>query len=155
MDNNETEQYDGVIAYVDGSFQVQAGRYGFGCVLITPDGIIDEKYGSGNNPDSAALRNVTGEMLGAMFAVKWAMARGYQSISLRYDYEGIEKWATSQWKSKTELTKKYAKAMMDWSRRIHIEYRKITAHTGDKWNERADELAKKAIEEEAVIPDFR
>ncbi len=151
----ETESYPGLTAFVDGSFEVSVGRYGFGCVILQPDREPLEYYGSGDNEASAALRNVTGEMLGAMFAVKWAMAHGYKELLICYDYEGVEKWASGVWKAKTELTKKYAIAMQQWKNNINIRFKKIAAHTGNHYNERADQLAKKAIEESAPIPDFR
>ncbi len=146
---------DSIRAYVDGSFDVSSGRYGFGCVLLLPDGQVIERSGSNANEASAKLRNVTGEMLGAMYAVKWALAHGYQSIEICYDYTGIEYWATGAWKSKTELTKKYAAAMNEWKKSINISFKKIAAHTGEQYNEAADKLAKKAIELELPIPDFR
>lgn len=149
------EEYSGLTAFVDGSFEVSVGRYGFGCVILQPGEEPLEYYGSGNNEASAALRNVTGEMLGAMFAVKWALAHGQSEILICYDYEGIEKWSTGLWKAKTELTVRYANAMKDWGNSIRIDFRKIAAHTGNTYNERADQLAKKAILEEAPIPDFR
>lgn len=144
-----------LIAYVDGSFDVSVGRYGFGCILILPDGETIQKYGSNSNTDSAKLRNVTGEMLGAMYAVKWAMLRGYTEICICYDYTGIENWATGAWKAKTELTKKYAETMQNWGSNIKISFNKIAAHTGDSYNEMADKLAKKAIADQAPIPDFK
>lgn len=151
----EVETYTGLTAFVDGSFEVSVSRYGFGCVILQPEREPLEYYGSGNNETSAALRNVTGEMLGAMFAVKWAIAHDYKEILICYDYEGIEKWASGVWKAKTELTAKYAVAMKEWSRSIYITFRKIAAHTGNRYNELADKLAKRAIQEEAPIPDFR
>lgn len=60
-----------IIAYVDGSFDEDIGKYAFGCIIITPNGEVVQESGNGDNPDSITLRNVTGEMLGAMFAVKW------------------------------------------------------------------------------------
>ena len=150
----EAENYTGLTAFVDGSFEVSVGRYGFGCVILQPEKEPLEYYGSGNNEASAALRNVTGEMLGAMFSVKWAIAHGYKDILICYDYEGIEKWATGLWKAKTELTKKYASAMKEWNKIICITFKKIAAHTGNRYNESADQLAKRAIQEEAPIPDF-
>lgn len=146
---------DGLTAYVDGSFEASLGRYGFGCVILQPDKEPLEYCGSGNKEESAALRNVTGEMLGAMFAVKWAMAHGYTDILICYDYEGVEKWASGVWKARTDLTSKYATAMKEWGRNIHIAFKKIAAHTGNRYNELADQLAKKAIEEALPIPDFR
>lgn len=151
----EEENYAGLTAFVDGSFEVSVGRYGFGCVILQPEKEPLEYYGSGNNEASAALRNVTGEMLGAMFAVKWAMSHGYKDVLICYDYEGIEKWAVGVWKAKTELTSKYAAAMKEWAESIRISFKKIAAHTGNRYNELADQLAKRAIQDEAPIPDFR
>lgn len=147
--------YTGLTAFVDGSFEVSVGRYGFGCVILQPGKEPLEYYGSGNKEESAALRNVTGEMLGAMFAVKWAMSHGYKDVLICYDYEGIEKWAIGVWKAKTELTSKYAAAMKEWAESIRISFKKIAAHTGNRYNELADQLAKRAIQDEAPIPDFR
>lgn len=137
-----------VIAYVDGSFDVRIGRYAYGCILILPSGEIVRKSGGGNNPESAGLRNVTGEMLGAMNAVLWAMKHGYEAIDIRYDYMGIEKWALGQWKTNNELTKKYADYMRQCRQRIRMTFKKIQAHTGDYYNEEADKLAKSALKSE-------
>lgn len=141
-----------VVAYVDGSFSADVGRYSFGCVLITPEGEVAEHSGNGDNPDSLALRNVTGEMLGAMFAVQWCVKKGYSAVDIRYDYSGIEMWATGKWKAKNELTQKYAAYMQQNSRRLNITFTKIAAHTGNYYNELADELAKKALTEGNGIP---
>lgn len=141
-----------VVAYVDGSFSVDVGRYSFGCVLIPPEGEVAEYSGNGDNPDSLALRNVTGEMLGAMFAVQWCVKKGYSAVDIRYDYSGIEMWATGKWKAKNDLTQKYAAYMQQNSRRLNITFTKIAAHTGDYYNELADELAKKALTEGNGIP---
>ena len=87
-----------LIAYVDGSYEHSLLKYAFGCVFLLPDGTIYVENGSGNNPDSAKLRNVTGEMLGSMFAVRWAIKNGFSKLEIRYDYEGVEKWVTGAWK---------------------------------------------------------
>ena len=58
-----------------------------------------------------AIRNVAGEMHGAMYAVQWAFENGYSSVVIHYDYEGIEKWATGVWSAKNPHTKKYAAFM--------------------------------------------
>ena len=73
-----------MVAYVDGSFDEKIGRYAFGCVMIMPDGEIVRESGNGDNPDSVALRNVTGEMLGAMYAVKWCEKNGYSGLEKLY-----------------------------------------------------------------------
>lgn len=134
-----------LLAYVDGSFDVAIGKYAFGCVILTPDGEIIRESGNGDNPESLAIRNVAGEMLGAMTAVRWAIKNGYDTIELRYDYEGIEKWATGAWKAKNALTQKYAEYMQRQKRYIKISFQKVKAHSGDYYNEEADKLAKEAL----------
>ncbi len=136
---------DQLVAYVDGSFDVNLGRYAYGCVLLTPDGEIIRKNGGGSNPECVALRNVAGEMLGAMYAVKWAQKAGYGRIEICYDYMGIEMWATGGWKAKNELTQKYAAFMKESRKTCDMSFRKIAAHTGDTYNEEADKLAKAAL----------
>lgn len=144
-----------VIAYVDGSFDEKIGKYAFGCIMILPSGEIIRESGNGDNPESIALRNVTGEMLGAMFAVKWSIVNRYSSVKICYDYSGIEMWAVGQWKAKTDLTNKYADFMKNNSKNIEISFQKIEAHTGDKYNEEADKLAKTALMDGKGIPKIK
>lgn len=139
-------------AYVDGSFDISLKKYAFGCVFILPDGRTYTEYGNGDNEQSLQLRNVTGEMLGAMYAVKVAMANGYSGVELCYDYEGIEKWVTGRWRAKTDLTAKYAKAMREWGESIEIAFTKVTAHTNVYYNEMADQTAKTGLREGNGIP---
>ena len=146
---------DTLIAYVDGSYEHSLLKYAFGCVFLLPDGSIYVENGSGNNPDSAKLRNVTGEMLGSMFAVRWAIKNGFSKIEIRYDYEGVEKWVTGAWKSKTELTQKYAAAMCKWSQQIQLKFTKVLAHSNVYYNEMADQLAKQALVEKEGVPEIR
>lgn len=143
----------GLVAYVDGSYEHSVKRYAFGCVFILPDDTVYIENGSGSNPDTARLRNVSGEMLGAMYAVRWAIKNGFSRIELRYDYEGIEKWVTGEWKSKTELTRKYAEAMRQWMESIQMRFTKVTAHTNVYYNELADRLAKEGFLERDEIPE--
>lgn len=144
-----------LVAYVDGSYDKKLRRYSFGCILLTPDGKKIRECGNGSNPQSLALRNVTGEMLGAMFAVKWAQMNGYPAIDIRYDYAGIEQWATHGWQAKNELTQKYAAFMDSCRQHIAITFTKVAAHTGNYYNEEADKLAKEALIKADGIPPVR
>ena len=134
-----------VIAYVDGSFEKSIGRYAFGCVILTPAGEEFRKSGSGCDPEGVKIRNVAGEMLGAMNAVQWAKEHEYPAVEIRYDYEGVEKWVTGVWRAKTPLTSKYAAHMQKAAEQIKISFCKVAAHTGNHYNEEADQLAKSAL----------
>lgn len=131
--------------YVDGSFDKDIQKYSFGCIILTPDGNIFRECGNGNQPESLAIHNVAGEMLGAMQAVRWAVVNEYQTIELRYDYEGIEKWVTGVWRAKNPLVQKYAAYMKSQGRLVKIFFHKVKAHSGDYYNEQADRLAKAAL----------
>ena len=155
-DHNTDEITDNkLLAYVDGSFDEALGKYAFGCIIITPNGETIKEFGNGDNPESLAIRNVAGEMLGAMYAVKWAVKNGYDNIELHYDYEGIEKWAVGEWKAKNTLTQKYAAFMNEQQSIIRINFQKVKAHSGDFYNEEADRLAKKALTEGKGIPKIK
>lgn len=129
-------------AYVDGSFNTQTNTYGYGIVMMV--GLDTFEYsGSNNNKEVAKIRNVAGELLGAMTSVVKAKEKGCQSLIICYDYEGIEKWVTGEWQTKNEFTQKY-KAFMNASN-IKIRFKKVKAHSGECFNEQADILAKRAV----------
>ncbi len=153
--HNESTSPDTLITYVDGSYEHSLGKYAFGCVFLMPDGTIYVENGSGNNPESAKLRNVTGEMLGAMFAVRFAIKNGFKKVEIRYDYEGVEKWVTGAWKSKTELTQKYSMSMRMWQAQIEMSFTKVVAHSNVYYNEMADQLAKQGLVDKEGVPPIR
>ena len=145
-------QPDKVVAYVDGSFDVKLQKYAFGCILLLPDGRHFEKSGSGNESESLAIRNVAGEMLGAMYAALWACKNEFKALDIYYDYAGIEKWAVGDWKAKNALTQKYAAFMQKYQKLMTISFVKVAAHTGDYYNEQVDQLAKAALKQDSGIP---
>ena len=42
---------------------------------------------------------------GVKEAINWSIACSKKKITVFYDYEGIEKWATGEWRAKKNLTK--------------------------------------------------
>ena len=134
-----------VIAYVDGSYDVNTERYAFGCVLLTPDHRIIEKNGAGNDAQAKTARNVAGELLATMFAVNWAAKNGYGERHMYHDYAGIAMWYEKRWKAESYCAVKYLEYMENYRKKIDIKFIKVAAHTGVEYNELADTLAKKAL----------
>lgn len=149
-----TSTSDRLVVYVDGSFDVNLQKYSFGCVILLEDGRIIKRSGNGDEPELLAIRNVAGEMHGAMYAVQWAFENGYSSVVLHYDYEGIEKWATGVWSARNPHTRKYAAFMKQMQEKMEVIFQKVKAHSGDFYNEQVDKLAKKALIEGHGIPDI-
>lgn len=135
---------DHLIAYVDGSYDHSQLRYAYGCVLVLPEEEVTLK-GSDNHEDYVSMRNVAGEIMGSEQAVLWAIEHGYRKVTIYYDYEGIEKWANGVWKANKPGTQRYKLFMEEKRQEISIDFCKVAAHTGVKYNEMADSLAKEAL----------
>lgn len=144
-DNTEPISTDThLVAYVDGSYEHSMRQYAYGCVLVLPEDTVTLN-GSGNEEDYVSMRNVAGEILGSEHAIQWAVEHGYSSITIYYDYEGIEKWANGIWKANKAGTQRYKEFVAKQREKIDISFSKVAAHTGVKYNEMADQLAKTAL----------
>lgn len=135
----------GLIAYVDGSYNIKTKEYGFGCILIEGQKVIKELSGKGDKEALVSMRNVAGEILGSLAAMKFALENGYPGVCIYFDYEGIEKWANGLWRANKIGTQNYQKLVNEYRKKINISFIKVLAHSGDFFNERADKLAKKAV----------
>lgn len=146
LHRHKAEEINGVVAYVDGSFSVEKNRYSFGCVVIGKEGKIHSYYGYGDNPVALEINNIAGELQGTMYAVKWAYENEYKNILIKHDYEGISKWCNKEWKAKNTSVKEFVNFIEEYKQNIKIDFEKVTGHSGDKYNEEADRLAKTALE---------
>ncbi|NLV75571.1 MAG: RNase H [Tissierellia bacterium] len=132
------------IAYVDGSFDATNKIYSYGVILFTTEGkfTYSQKEDDKNLVD---MRNVAGEIRGAMVAMKEAINMNKDVLYLHYDYMGIEKWAKGEWKTNKYGTQKYKEYYDSIKDILKVEFIKVKAHSGDKYNEEADKLAKASL----------
>ena len=78
-------------------------------------------------------------------AINYCLEHGIDEVTIYHDYEGISKWANNEWKANHRLTQDYKSFVAEARKKMTIDFVKVKAHTGNKYNEIADKLAKKAL----------
>ena len=150
MNDTLTEDADGtepglLKAYVDGSYiPTKADSFAYGVVFLDENG-IQTASGVSTDPDLATMRNVAGEIHGAAYAMQYALEKGYKKLCIYHDYEGIARWCLGDWKTNREGTRAYKAYYDSIKDRLEIHFVKVKGHSGDTYNEMADQLAKKAL----------
>ncbi|MFL6278267.1 MAG: RNase H family protein [Blastocatellia bacterium] len=124
--------------YVDGSYINHATGY---AVVILRDGaVVTELCGPVAAIEVNGTRQVAGELRAVEEGLGWCREHEVGEVEIFYDYYGVEKWATGAWKANQSMTQAYGQTVRQSG--IRIRWRKVAAHTGNRWNERADQLAK-------------
>lgn len=131
---------DGIRVFVDGSFSPNFPKSGWAFVVTENDKEIAR--GSGITAFDAESRNIDGEVMASFQAMRWLDANDKSGV-ICHDYEGIARWAKGEWQAKSNIAKRYVAAVQPYLHRVSFE--KVEAHTGVKWNELVDKLAKEAI----------
>ena len=139
-------KYEQLYIYVDGAYSTNyPDRYSGAFVVIDPqqDKVIATKMGCGTK--AVSMRNVAGELSAVMRAVQYAYPIA-NNIVIFYDYLGIEYWVTGKWNTNKDETKAYKTFMNKYKDKI--QFVKVKAHSGNKYNERVDTLTKCALMED-------
>lgn len=133
-----------LVAYVDGSYYSATGEFSYGVVILQngSEYCFNEKL---SDPELAAMHNVAGEIKGAEAAMRYAVEHGYSQITIYHDYEGIARWCTGDWKANKTGTQAYKAYYDSISDRLQVRFEKVKGHSGDKYNDMADRLAKQAL----------
>lgn len=131
-------------AYVDGSYDSNANAFSYGMALFYQGQELhfSKKF---CDSDLAEMRNVAGEIKGAEAAMQYCLDHDIPSVTIFHDYEGIARWCTGEWAAKKPGTLAYAKYYEKAKDRLDVRFVKVKGHSGDPYNELADQLAKEAL----------
>jgi len=135
---------DAALAYVDGSYSDATKEFSYGVVLFhkNMELRLAEKF---SDPSCIKMRNVAGEIKGAEKAMRYCLEKGIKEVEIVYDYEGIERWCTGEWKANKPGTIAYKEFYDSLADRLNVTFRKVKGHSGDTFNDVADQLARSAL----------
>lgn len=141
------EDYDGPIAFVDGSFNSSTKEYGYGVVVIedTKNPIEVHLNGKGSDEKYLESMNIAGEILASETAIQYALEKGYHSLVIFHDYEGTGKWATDKWDANKTISKDYKAFLKDLKEKINLDFVWVKGHSNNYYNDMVDALAKDAL----------
>ena len=97
-----------------------------------------------SDPVLSPMRNVAGEIKASEAVMRWCLEHQVPSLEIHHDYEGIARWCTGSGKPIKRgpgVSGFYQQA----ARRMEIRFVKVKGHSGDRYNDMADSLAKKAL----------
>lgn len=132
------------VAYVDGSYDSMTNEFSYGVVFFYEgkELYFSKKYA---DSDLAEMNNVAGEIKGAEAAIKYCLENNISSVTIYHDYEGIAKWCNGDWTAKKAGTIAYVNFYKEASTKVLVRFVKVKGHSGNKYNELADRLAKMAL----------
>ena len=133
------------IAYVDGSYQHATKCFSYGAIIFYQGQTFEmaQKY---DDPALVDMRNVAGELKGAEQVMQFCLDHHISSVAIYHDYEGIARWCTGEWQAKKSGTQAYRQFYQMVSQKVKVHFIKVKGHSGDKYNDWVDRLAKQALE---------
>lgn len=132
------------VAYVDGSYDQRTGDFACGAVLFFGQERreFSQRF---TDPQLAQMHNVAGEIMGVLTVLRYCQEQGVPAVEIYHDYEGLARWADGSWKANKPGTQSYAAACREAAKTMEIRFVKVKGHSGDKYNDRADQLARRAL----------
>lgn len=144
-----------IVCYTDGACSYNPGPGGFAIVFIkNSEDISSLFYGA-----SEYTTNNRMELTAVVESIKLANAKGYEKITVHSDSAYVVNailnnwhlnwirngWVTNQ--NKPVKNKDLWLKLINLMKEIKVEVRKVKGHSGERFNEVADKLAVKAIED--------
>lgn len=146
-ENKRIESVEDVFEiYVDGSYNDKKPDCYASAIVVLKNGVVIDTFSKLSEGPASEMRNVAGELSAACRAFKYCFEEGIGRVTIYHDYEGIAAWCTEKWKTNNQYTKKYKAYYDEMSKYIEISFEKVKGHSGNKFNNLADALAKKALQ---------
>lgn len=132
--------------YVDGSYSVSTEKYSYGLVAVRDNVIEYIESSAAKDSTKSNIRQIAGELEAAVKGVEYAISKKDKKVVIFHDYEGIAHHATGFWERKEESSINYYNKMNELiNSGVEVIFVKVDSHTGDLFNEIADEKCKQEL----------
>lgn len=132
--------------YVDGSYNTATEQYSYGMVAMKNNVVLHIESGASKNESARNIRQIAGELEGAVKGVQYALLNNEKKVVIFHDYAGICYHATGFWERREESSKDYYMKMNELMKSgVEVIFVKVDSHTGDLFNELVDEKCKEKL----------
>lgn len=138
------EEIDEYVFYVDGSYDKDNLIAGSGIVIIKNGELIDKLCYKSKDKRITKMHNVGAEINASINVIRYCLNNKVKKASIYYDYEGIEKWCSGEWSYNSEFIQAYKEYFHYALSYMELRFVKVKSHSGDFYNDMADELARYA-----------
>ncbi|MDD9820387.1 MAG: ribonuclease H family protein [Nitrospira sp.] len=131
--------------WVDGAWLQQGEeppRFGWAYVILNGEQELHRGKGHAVPADAQQHRNVAAEIQAVVHALTWCRNHGITTATIYFDYQGLASWVQGAWKTRTPFTQSYVAQVRALG--MQLTWKKVRAHSGEKYNELVDQLAKEA-----------
>ena len=132
--------------YVDGSYNITTEKYAYALVAVKDNIVEYIENGKSEDNSNKNIRQIAGELEATVRGLEYALRQNEKKVVIFHDYAGIAHHATGFWERKEQSSIDYynkMRSLMD--KGIEVIFVKVDSHTGDLYNEIADEKCKEAL----------
>ncbi len=134
--------------YVDGSYRSKDKTSSWAFCAIEHGKVVFEACGRIHNKEKNESFQVAAEIEAVIQALNY-ISRVNKPATFYFDFLGLKMWINdlfggSAWSTNKSYTTHYRNYCLA-HRKYIIDFKKVKSHSGNKWNEYVDDLAKNAI----------
>lgn len=145
-----------VVIFTDGSYSGKGKPVSaYGCVILTPEGETHEISNIIYTDRYITSNNIGPEVMAVLESLKWVLSNQYESVTIYHDLNLIGKWATGEYNAKSPIAVLFLRELNEkYKIALDVEFKWVPGHKGIKYNERADTLAREAINSKKPVSKY-